>query len=85
MNFQRTERFKQDFGGLPTSVQRRAEKQLALFLENPRHPSLQIKKMEGFPALWEGRITQNYRFTFEIMKDTCTLRRIGTHNILRTP
>ncbi|MCL5669944.1 MAG: hypothetical protein M1423_01375 [Acidobacteria bacterium] len=82
---ERTERFKRDFQALPEPIQRRTEKQLALFLQNPRHPSLGIKKLEGMQDIWEGRITRNYRFTFEVHEDHCTLRRIGTHDILRTP
>ena len=85
MRLERTERFKRDFRSLPEPIQRRAEKQLALFLQNPRHPSLSVKKMGGFQGIWEGRITKNYRFTFEIREDTCILRRIGTHDILETP
>jgi len=85
MRFERTERFKQDFKSLPETIQRRTETQLARFVENPRHPSLRIKKMGGFQDIWEGRITQTYRFTFQIREGTCTLRRIGTHDILDTP
>lgn len=78
-------RFRSDYAGLPAGIQQRFDKQLRLFLENPRHPSLRIKKMEGFNDIWEGRITQNYRFTFRIVDQTCVLRRIGTHNVLKTP
>ena len=85
MRLERTERFKREFQSLPAAIQRRAEKQLSLFLNNPRHPSLRIKKMGGLAALWEGRITRNYRFTFELLEEVCVLRRIGTHDILGTP
>jgi hypothetical protein len=33
----------------------------------------------------EGRVTQNYRFTFQMDMELIILRRIGTHNILMTP
>ena len=85
MRLERSEGFKRDFQALPESIRRRAEKQLALFLQNPRHPSLRIKKMQGFTDIWEGRITQSYRFTFQIREERCILRRIGTHDILETP
>ena len=85
MSWERTERFKRDSQSLPEPMQRRAEKQLTLFLTNPRHPSLRIKKMQGFTDIWEGRITQSYRFTFQIREERCILRRIGTHDILETP
>ena len=85
MRIERTERFKRNFQALPEAIQRRAEKQLVRFLQNPRHPSLRIKKMRGPQDIWEGRITQSYRFTFQIREETCILRRIGTHEILVTP
>jgi mRNA-degrading endonuclease YafQ of YafQ-DinJ toxin-antitoxin module len=58
---------------------------MGLFLENPKHPSLHIKKMKGHPEIWEGRITRDYRFTFKVVENTYFLRRIGTHDILKTP
>lgn len=77
--------FREDFAKLPTDIQRRAQQKLQLFLQNPRHPSLRIKKMEGWINMWEGRITQGYRFTFRIEGDLYKLRRIGPHDVLRNP
>ena len=85
MKLARTARFARDFRSLPTDIQRRAAKQLQLLLNNPRHPSLRIKKMEGAQDIWEGRISKIYRFTFQVRHDTYILRRIGTHDILGTP
>ncbi len=81
----RTQRFKKEFESLPASIQERARKQLAFLLTNPRHPSLQIKKMKGYESLWEGRVTQHYRFTFRIERETFLLLRIGTHDLLKRP
>ena len=85
MKLARTARFARDFRSLPLQVQRRAAKQLQLLINNPRHPSLRIKKMEGSQDIWEGRITKAYRFTFQVHEDTYLLRRIGAHNILASP
>jgi mRNA-degrading endonuclease RelE of RelBE toxin-antitoxin system len=85
MKIQTTSPFDRDYGGLPESVKEQTDKQLSLFLENPHHPSLQVKKIKGYPKIWEGRITKNYRFTFQTEGETYILRRIGTHNILKTP
>ena len=85
MKLARTARFARDFRSLPPDIQRRAAKQLQLLLDNPRHPSLRIKKMEGSQDIWEGRITKGYRFTFQVRNDTYILRRIGTHDILAAP
>lgn len=85
MQFLRTERFKKEFHHLPSDVQARAAKALELFTTNPRHPSLQVKKMEGTSGIWELRVSDSYRITFQRFAGGALLRRIGTHNILRTP
>jgi len=85
MRLERTAQFKRDFVSLPEEIRRRIEKQLAILLQNPRHPSLRIKRMEGIRDIWEGRITKSYRFTFQMKGYTCILRRVGRHDILETP
>ena len=85
MNLAYEPSFSRDYSNLPPEIQKRADKQLKLLLENPRHPSLRVKKMEGAGDIWEARITKNYRFTFQRVGQSCVLRRIGTHNVLRTP
>ena len=85
MRIRQERQFDEEFAALPERVQRRARKQLALLLSNPRHPSLRIKKMEGQRDVWEGRISRDYRFTFDIIGDLYKLRRIGSHDILRHP
>jgi len=85
MKIIRGTRFKKEFKRLPEHVRTRATKQLALLLENPHHPSLQTKKMEGHRGIREGRISRGYRFTFEMKKEALVLRRIGSHEILKNP
>ncbi len=38
--------------------------------------------MEGTPGVWELRVSQNYRLTFQFEQESILLRRIGTHDIL---
>lgn len=85
MKIQTTKPFDDDYKALPESIRKRADKQFTLFMENSNHPSLRIKKIKGHPNIWEGRITKNYRFTFQISEEIYLLRRIGTHDILKTP
>ena len=85
MKIQTTTPFDRDYDDLPESIKEQTDKQLSLFLDNPHHPSLRVKKIKGYPKIWEGRITKNYRFTFQIEGEIYILRRIGTHNILKTP
>jgi len=85
MKIQTTRPFDRDYDDLPEPIKEQTDKQLSLFLDNPHHPSIRIKKIKGYPKIWEGRITKNYRFTFQIEGEIYILRRIGTHNILKTP
>jgi mRNA interferase RelE/StbE len=80
-----THSFIRDYQALPHHLQKAVENKLKIFLVNQRHPSLKTKKMHDPREIWEGRITQGYRFTFQITGETCILRRLGTHDILRTP
>ncbi len=82
MTLQPTERFARDYERLPTSLQRRVDKALTFLLENPRHPSLRIKKIKGQENRWEGRVTLQHRFIFRIEGDTYLLLRVGTHDLI---
>jgi mRNA-degrading endonuclease YafQ of YafQ-DinJ toxin-antitoxin module len=85
MNIQTTRPFDDDYEALPEAIKGRADKQFRLLLENPHHPSLRLKKIKGHPNIWEGRITKDDRFTFQVSSETYLLRRIGSHSILKTP
>jgi len=78
----RTESFARDFKGLPKEVQGRVEKAISRLVQNPAHPSLRVKKMQGVKNIWEASVTMSYRLTFHRGGDTITLRRVGTHDIL---
>ena len=81
-----THSFIRDYQALPENLQKTVDKKLRLFLDNPRHPSLNLKKMQDPREIWEGRITKGYNsFTLQMEGDTCLLRRLGPHDILRTP
>jgi len=85
MRIQTTKPFDEDYDALPEGIMERAEKQFVLLMENPHHPSLRLKKIKGHPNIWEGRVTKSYRFTFQISGEIYLLRRIGTHDVLKTP
>jgi mRNA-degrading endonuclease RelE of RelBE toxin-antitoxin system len=85
MRIQTTRPFDEDYSALPESIKERADKQFIILVENPHHPSLRLKKIKGHPNIWEGRVTKSYRFTFQLSGEIYLLRRIGTHDILKTP
>lgn len=77
-----TEQFRRHYTRLPAEIQDQVDQTL---LSNPRHPSLQVKKMQGTGGVWELRVTQGYRVTFQIEGDLYILRKVGSHDVLRKP
>lgn len=65
-----------------------AKKKLGLFLERPTHPSLRIKKVQGYheePPIMEMSVSMSVRITFQRFSDFVYLRHIGTHEVFRSP
>lgn len=69
MRYYFTPHFQRSYEKLPKEIQKSFDKQLILLLRNGQHPSLRIKKYDESRNLWQGRVTKNYRFYFEV-KDT---------------
>ncbi|MGM0381782.1 MAG: type II toxin-antitoxin system RelE/ParE family toxin [bacterium] len=80
-----TKSFKEDYQSLPENVQQKVDKQLKFLIKDRDYPSLQAKKMQGHPKIWEARVSRSYRFTFQIEGNVYLLRRVGTHDILQNP
>lgn len=51
-----------------------------LFGQNPDHPSLRFKKLQGHASAWSVRITEQYRAVGVRSGDTIEWIWIGTHN-----
>ena len=85
MKFQTTRPFDRDYAGFPEEIKERVEKQLALLLSNPRHPSLQLKRIRGTADVWEVWVTRSYRLTLQLAGDTYLLLRVGPHDVIERP
>lgn len=85
MQIERTDSFKKDYQGLSEEIRERVEKAIQLLLTNPRYPSLRTKKVQGTRGIREASVTLKYRMTFEREEQVLRLRRVGTHDILKTP
>jgi mRNA interferase RelE/StbE len=82
VRIRRTKSFLNDYQSLPAVIRSRVDKQLTVLLENPRHPSLRLKKLKGTDK-FEVRITKGYRLTFRYSDRILELRRVGTHDLLK--
>jgi hypothetical protein len=82
MKHRRTARFVNAFESLPNGVKEQARKAFLLFQENPSHPSLSIERIEGYPGVWSGWISQKYRWTYHFEADPETGARICVHRVI---
>ncbi len=82
MNFIETARFKKAYQSLSEEVKTRVRVKEALrkLADNPRYPSLQVKKIKATKDIWEARVSLDYRMTFQIVRDYYILRNIGHHD-----
>lgn len=76
-----TERFEQDLLRLPPEIRKKLLKALRMLAEDPRHPSLQTKPIQGAKGIYEARIDQSYRMTYQrLPNDVLLLRTAGKHD-----
>ena len=86
MIYRRLSRFKKAYKSLPKRIQEKTAKAFISLRDNPAHPSLGVKKIQGHTDIWEGRIDNQYRFTFHYEKDpesdatVCVFRNIDNHD-----
>ncbi len=71
-----THKFWKAYSDLPPGIKSTARKQYQLWADNPRHPSLQFKKVGPF---WSVRITDDYRTLSLLDSGTYYWFWIGTH------
>ena len=82
VEFRTTRTFDKSFVTLPAGIRKQALEELNLYENDPRHPSLRVKKMVGTPGIWEMSVAKDYRITFQRDGNVVLLRNIGTHDIL---
>ena len=81
-----TELFEQAYEKLASAEKRSVRKALALLGDNPKYPSLVVKKMEGKQHIWEARPSKRLRMTFEMVGETIVMRNVGQHDkVLKRP
>lgn len=79
MQFEFSARADREYKSLTTAVRRAADKQLDFLVRDLRHPSLHAKKYDETTGLWQGRITQEWRFYFLILSDLYYIVSIRKH------
>jgi len=74
-----TPRFWAAYAELPPAVQEAAQKAYRLFRDEPRHPSLQFKKVHHREPIYSVRVTRAYRALGIVQNDEVTWFWIGGH------
>jgi len=86
MNIRAYKTFKKAYRKLPADIQSKIDKQIDILAGDFRYPSLHTKKVKGKDGIWEARVDDFYRLTFEIIDDTIFLRIVGNHDdVLKKP
>jgi len=74
-------RFTKAYAKLPPHLQHKIDKALRLLANDPRHPSLQTKPVQSARGVYEARVDQSYRLTYERLPgDILKLRVVGRHD-----
>jgi len=82
MQLIQTTHFKRDYKKLPSSIQKRTDEKLKLLIQNISYPSLRVKRVQKYKGVFEGSITKDYRFFFQITTEGFILLRAEKHDIL---
>ncbi|GAC1658769.1 MAG: hypothetical protein NVS9B15_20700 [Acidobacteriaceae bacterium] len=79
MRSETTPQFWKLFAILPGSVQKSAVRSYQRFRRDPRHPSLQFKKIEGTKDVYSARISAGYRAVCTLRNEVVVWFWIGSH------
>lgn len=79
MNSVVTEDFLSCFGTLLVEIREQARKAYRLWRENPAHPSLRFKPIQGHDNLYSVRVGRGYRALGSLAEGNMTWFWIGSH------
>jgi len=68
------------YGKLPAEVRAVARKNYGLFMQDPRHPSLHFKLLNGYADVWSVRVGPKHRAVGVKSDDVIQWFRIGSHS-----
>ena len=75
--------FKKHYKKLSEVAKKQIKKKIKFFVENPTHPSLRTKKIQGTDGIWESSVNMDIRIIwFYENNELILLLDIGHHDIL---
>jgi addiction module RelE/StbE family toxin len=79
-----TDRFKKHYKALSEKEKKQIMKKLALLAENPMHPSLRTKRIQGISGFFECSVNMDIRIIWYYEGDKIiVLLDVGHHDILK--
>jgi len=76
-----TQRLKDDYKSLSSSVQKKLKKQIQFLAQNPKHPSLRVHRIQG-TSYWEFYIDRSFRCIFRQEGTVYYLLAAGPHKVI---
>jgi mRNA interferase RelE/StbE len=80
MIFTHSDRFKENYVKLNEEIKKRVKTKLKLMAENPMHPSLRTKRVQGTQNIFEASVNMSIRITWQYVESGILLRNIGEHD-----
>jgi mRNA-degrading endonuclease RelE of RelBE toxin-antitoxin system len=74
-----TERFRKCFARLPEKVQSQTKRSFQLWQDDPRHPSINFKKIHNAKPIFSARVGLSYRTLGVKEEETIIWFWIGSH------
>ena len=79
-----TDRFQKHYGDLTETEKKQLRNKLTLLSENPMHPSLRTKRIQGTDGLFECSVNMDIRIIWYYEGETLIiLVDVGHHDILK--
>ena len=85
MKVQLSEPFLKNYERLHPTVRKKVDRIIILLAQDIRHPGIRAKKLINTDDIWEAHVGLHTRLTFRIQGDILVFRRVGTHEIYRSP
>lgn len=84
MRIAKAKQFEKQYKKLPAKIQKQFADRLLLFLNDKRHPLLDVHSLKGeYAGLWSFNVTADIRVVFdESLEEVLILTAIGSHSEL---
>lgn len=75
-----SERFIENYKKLNIELKKKTKIKIKIMQQNPMHPSLRTKRIQGTQNIFEASINMSIRITWQYIESGIVLRNIGKHD-----